>query len=136
MESEHTKQGLSIGVHAAQEVVYAEVGHDDGEEGQHHHQVVSAGTLKGGKRLGVQGNGIDEEGDEGPRLLWIPSPVVAPAHVGPDGADEDAHAEGGDGRIEEVARQGLQFTIMRGEGKTGDAALSVFFPSMILKRVS
>ena len=69
MESEHTKQGLSIGVHAAQEVVYAEVGHDDGEEGQHHHQVVSAGTLKGGKRLGVQGNG-------------------------PDGADEDAHARG------------------------------------------
>lgn len=70
MESEHAKQGLSIGVHAAQEVVYAEVGHDDGEEGQYHHQVVSAGTLKGGKRLGVQGNG-------------------------PDGADEDAHAEGG-----------------------------------------
>lgn len=95
MESEHTKQGLSIGVHAAQEVVYAEVVHDDGEEGQHHHQVVSAGTLKGGKRLGVQGNGIDEEGDEGPCLLWIPSPVVALAHVGPDGADEDAHAEDG-----------------------------------------
>ena len=36
--------------------------------------------------------GINHKGDERPRLLAIPTPVITPAHVSPDGSDEDGYA--------------------------------------------
>ena len=40
---------LRIGVHAAEEVVHAEIGHDDGEEGQRHEEVVAHGVAQEGQ---------------------------------------------------------------------------------------
>ena len=39
---------LRIGMHAAEEVVHAEIGHDDGEEGQRHEEVVAHGAAQEG----------------------------------------------------------------------------------------
>ena len=43
--------------------------------------------------------GIYHKGDERPRLLAIPTPVITPAHVSPDGSDEDAESHRGEGRV-------------------------------------
>jgi len=93
-------------VHAGEEVVDAEIGEKQHEEGQEHVGVVGGGEAflahePRGEPLQVEGHGIDHEGDERPRLLGVPRPVLAPAHVGPNGADEDADGEGGNGRIEQ-----------------------------------
>lgn len=42
---------------------------------------------------GMQGEGIDDEGDEGPDFLGIPGPVVSPRDVGPEGTDDDAEGQ-------------------------------------------
>ena len=50
-------------------------------------------------------NGIDHEGDKCPRLFRIPRPVVAPRHIGPNGADEDAVAKECECRIKHGAHK-------------------------------
>ena len=34
-------------------------------------------------------------------ILAIPTPVITPTHVSPDGSDEDAESHRGEGRVEE-----------------------------------
>ena len=56
-------------------------------------------------QTGMQGRGVDHPGDERPRFLGIPTPILSPAHIGPDGSYKDADAQGGDGRREEQAAE-------------------------------
>ena len=88
-------------MHSAEEIVHAEIGHQDGEESQYHVEMVVAGTAQPRDALLMNGYGIDHESDERPGLLGIPTPVGAPRHIGPDGTDEDAEAHAGEGGIEE-----------------------------------
>ena len=88
-------------MHAAEEIVHAEIGHQDGEESQYHVEMVVAGVAQPGNALLVNGYGIDHESDERPGLFGVPTPVCAPRHVGPDGTDEDAESHAGEGGIEE-----------------------------------
>lgn len=84
-------------MHASQQEVDAEIGHQDGEESEDHEEMEDSRTSEKWQRLCMHGKAIDEQGNQGPDLLRIPSPVASPAHIGPDGTDEDAgcHAEEG-----------------------------------------
>lgn len=96
------KPRSSITMHATQKEVHAKIGDEDGEESQRHiHMTVHADAAMGR-------NGIDHQGDERPRLFWVPRPVGAPRHIRPDGTDEDAEAQTGEGRVEQQERQQLQ----------------------------
>ena len=88
-------------MHAAEEIVYAEIGHQDGEESQYHVEMEVAGITQPWDALLMDGHGIDHERDECPGLFGVPAPVCAPRHVGPDGTDEDAETHAGEGGIEE-----------------------------------
>ena len=84
--------GLHVGVDSAEEEVDAEVGDDDAQEGQCAVEVEAMCAAVDGQR-GVQRQGVDDEGDEGPDFLGVPAPVVAPRDVGPQGADDDAEGQ-------------------------------------------
>ena len=92
-------------MHAAEEVVHTEIGHEDGKESKYHVGVVDHGATEDRQRLSVDDDGIDHEGDERPCFLWVPTPLVSPRHIGPNGSDEDAETHRGKGRIEENARE-------------------------------
>jgi len=77
-------------MHAAEQVVDAEVGHQQREEGEEEVDVIGHRATEGGPSVGVDDDGVDHERDQGPRLLRVPAPVRAPRDVGPNGADEDA----------------------------------------------
>ena len=109
-------------MHAAQEIVYAEIGHYDAKERKGDVYMVYKGLAENRKGLGMHYHGVDHEGDECPCLLAVPAPVVAPTHVCPYGAYEDAYAHGGEGRVEEHSTQRLEFFAMRTEGNAHDAA--------------
>lgn len=78
-------------MHATEEIIDPKIGHKDGEEGKNHEKMIAgwSGQQPNCQR-GVEGNGIDEHGDERPHLFGIPTPVGAPRHIGPHGSDEDA----------------------------------------------
>lgn len=86
-------------MHAAEEVVDTEIGDDDGEEGEDHVEMIDARIAELRQGLGMEGNGIDHEGDERPRLFWVPRPIGAPADVCPNGTKEDADGEKEDGGV-------------------------------------
>ena len=93
------KPRSSITMHATQKEVHAKIGDEDGEESQRHiHMTVHADAAMGR-------NGIDHQGDESPRLFWVPRPVGAPRHIGPDGTNEDSITQEGDGRKQQELRQ-------------------------------
>ena len=94
---------VGVTVHAAQEEIDAEVGHEDGEESQDHEEMEVARTSEPRETLGVEGKTIDQEGDECPYLFGIPTPLSTPRDIGPDGADEDACRHAEEGRIEQEA---------------------------------
>ena len=53
---------LCVGMHtAAEEIVYAEVGHDDGYEGDGHEGVVDEGAAQRGDGVGVGRHGVGHE---------------------------------------------------------------------------
>ena len=60
---------LRIAVHAPEEVVYAEICHEDRQEGEGDVQMVVLRFLQPGKTLMMDAYGIDHEGDEGPCLF-------------------------------------------------------------------
>ena len=94
---------VGVTVHAAQEEIDSEVGHEDGEEGQDHEEMEVARTAEPRETLGVEGKTIDQEGDECPYLFGIPTPISTPRDIGPDGADEDASRHAEEGGIEREA---------------------------------
>ena len=92
---------LSIRVHTRKEVVDTEVSHHDAQEGEGDIDVVGEWLAEDRQALRVNYHSIYHKGDERPRLLAIPTPVITPAHVSPDGSDEDAEPHRGEGRVEE-----------------------------------
>jgi len=91
-------------MHAAEEIVDAEIGHDERKESQNHEEVVVGGLSQPRKRAVVKRYGIDHQRDERPCLFRVPAPIGAPRDVGPDGSREDTKAETGDGWIQEQLR--------------------------------
>ena len=112
---------LCIRVHAREEVVYSEICHDDAQEGKGHVDVIGEWFAKQGQALCMSHYGVDHKGDERPGFLGIPAPIVAPAHVCPDGTDKDAEAHTGQGWIEEDTAQCLQFLAVAAHTDTHDA---------------
>lgn len=53
----------------------------------------------------MQRQTVDEQRDEGPRLLGIPTPVAAPRDVGPHGTKEDAGGQEEDGVAQQTATE-------------------------------
>ena len=80
-------------MHAAKYIVYAEIGHQDGEECKEHVQMIVFRGLQELDRFMVQRYGIDEQGDECPHFFRVPAPVSAPRDVCPYGTEEDADGE-------------------------------------------
>ena len=89
-------------MHAAEEIVHAEIGHEEREESQDHVKMVVARGAQPGDGTVVDGDSIDHQRDECPRFFRVPAPVGAPRDVGPDGTDEDTKAKAGEGRVEEL----------------------------------
>ena len=113
--------GLCIRVHSCKEVVYSEVCHGDTQEGQGDVDVIHQRLAENRQALRMHYYGIYHKGDERPRLLAIPTPVITPAHVSPDGSDEDAESHRGEGRVQENAAQCLKLFAMRAKADTHDA---------------
>ena len=94
---------LRIRVHTRKEVVDTEVSHHDAQEGEGDVDVVGEWLAEDRQALRVNYHSIYHKGDERPSLLAIPTPVVAPTDIRPNGTDEDAEAHTGQGWIEEEA---------------------------------
>lgn len=75
-----------------EEEVNAKIGDDDAEEGESAVEKEFLRLTANGKR-GIQGKGIDNEGDECPDFFGVPGPVVSPRDVGPEGTDNDAEGQ-------------------------------------------
>ena len=86
-------------MHAREEIVHTEVGHDDTQEGQGDVNVIYQRLAEDRQALRMHYYGINHKGDERPSLLAIPTPVITPAHVSPDGSDEDAESHRGEGWV-------------------------------------
>ena len=86
-------------MHAREEIVHTEVGHGDTQEGKGDVNVIYQRLAEDRQTLCMYHHGINHEGDERPGLLAIPTPVITPAHVSPDGSDEDAESHRGEGRV-------------------------------------
>ena len=113
--------GLCIRVHSCKEVVYSEVCHGDTQEGQGDVDVIHQRLAENRQTLCMHYYGINHKGDERPRFLAIPTPVITPAHVSPDGSDEDAESHRCEGRVQEDAAQCLKLFAMRAKADTHDA---------------
>ncbi len=59
-------------MHATQEIVDTEIGHEDGEEGGSHIDVINQRSLEHRQRLRVHHHGIAHECDERPGFLRVP----------------------------------------------------------------
>ena len=92
---------------APEDIVYAEIGHDDAEKRQHHIEMIDLRTTEYRECVCMQNYGIYHEGDERPRLLRVPTPISSPTDVCPYSADEDAKTHGDDGWIEHQTTQQL-----------------------------
>ena len=86
-------------MHASEEVVDSEIGGEDAEEGEYHIEMIETRIAELGHGLSMEGNSINHESDERPRLLRVPRPVGAPADVCPNGAEEDACGEKENGGV-------------------------------------
>ena len=94
-----SSDGLCIRVHAREEIVHTEVGHGDAQECQGDVNMIHQWLTEDWQTLCMYHHGIYHEGDECPSLLAIPTPVITPAHVSPDGSDEDAESHRGEGWV-------------------------------------
>ena len=77
---------LRIAVHSREEIVDTEVSHQDAQEAENHIEMIRARASQPRQALRVQGDGVEHEGDERPRFLRVPAPVVAPTDIRPHGA--------------------------------------------------
>ena len=107
-------------MHAPKEVVDTEVGHEEDEEAEHDVEVIVEGALEPCDGDAVECDGVDHERDEGPSLLGVPWPIGAPRDVCPNGSDEDAKAEGDDGRIKKELRKMLHLVGPAGNDECDD----------------
>ena len=65
-------------MHTAEEKIYAEIGNQDTQKSQNTIEMKEPGAAKalyGGR---MERRHVDEHGDEGPDLLWVPTPITAP----------------------------------------------------------
>ena len=108
-------------MHTRKEVVDTEVSHHDAQEGEGDIDVVGEWLAEDRQALRVNYHSIYHKGDERPSLLAIPTPVVAPTDIRPDGTDKDAEAHTGQGWIEEKAAQCLQFFAVAAHADAHDA---------------
>ena len=100
-------------MHSAEEIVDAEIGHYEREESQRHEEMERRRAAQLSHRARMQRYGVYHERDERPHLLRVPSPILAPRDVSPNGSDEDADAERGKCGIEEHERELLQLHHLR-----------------------
>ena len=100
-------------MHSAEEIVDAEIGHYERHESQRHEEMERRRAAKLSHRTRMQRYGVYHERDERPHLLRIPSPILAPRDVCPNGSDEDADAERGKCGIEKHERELLQLHHLR-----------------------
>ena len=112
---------LCIAVHSAEEIVDAEIGHYEREESQRHEEMERCRAAQLSHRTRMQRYGVYHERDECPHLLRVPSPILAPRDISPDGSDEDADAERGKCRIEKHERELLQLHHLRLRRATDEA---------------
>ena len=103
-------------MHAAQQEVHTKIGDEDGQEGHNHIGMIEGGTVEPPDGCLVEWYRIDHQGDEGPRLLGIPRPVVAPRHVGPHGSQEDADGEQEHSGVEQKLGEGCELGCLMDEG--------------------
>ena len=108
-------------MHTRKEVVDTEVSHHDAQEGEGDIDVVGEWLAEYRQALRVNYHSIYHKGDECPSLLAIPTPVVAPTDIRPDGTDKDAEAHTGQGGREEDTAQCLQFLAVAAHTDTQDA---------------
>ena len=112
---------LRIRVHSREEVVYSEVSHHDAQEGKGDIDVIGERLAEDRQALCMHYHRIYHKGDERPSLLAVPTPVIAPTDIRPDGTDEDTEAHTGQGWIEEKAAQCLQFLAVAAHADAHDA---------------
>ena len=86
-------------MHSGKEVIYSEICHGNAHECQGDVNVIYQWLAEDRQTLRMHYYGINHKGDERPRLLAIPTPVITPAHVSPDGSDEDSESHRGEGRV-------------------------------------
>ena len=108
-------------MHTRKEVVDTEVSHHDAQEGEGDVDVIGEGLAEDRQALRVYYHCIYHKGDERPSLLAVPTPVIAPTDIRPDGTDEDTEAHTGQGWIEEKAAQCLQFFAVAAHADAHDA---------------
>ena len=94
-------------MHARQEVVHTEIGHQYAEEGDKHIDMYMQ-RLMHPPDVVVKRSCIDEHGDESPCFLGIPTPVFSPTDICPDGTDEDSYCYQRYGRVEQKLGEGCK----------------------------
>lgn len=102
-----------VRVHSRQEEIDTKVSHEHSEKCQDAKAVEAFCAAQPGKRMAVEADGIDHEGNQGPCLFRVPTPVGTPRLVGPHGAQENADAEEEDSRVEEQASESMSGSACR-----------------------
>lgn len=80
-------------MHSSKQVVYSEVGHEDGEEGESDVDVEDAVGAQPRNRCVVKGDAVNYHSDERPNFFRVPTPVISPRYVSPNGSDKYADGE-------------------------------------------
>ena len=95
-------------MHSSKQVVYSEVGHDDGEEGESYVCVEISVRAKARNRCVVKGDAVDYHCNKRPHFLRVPTPVIPPRDVCPYGSDEYADGKQECSRVEYDAADGCE----------------------------
>ena len=90
-------------MHSSKQVVYSEVGHEDGEEGESDVDVEDAVGAQPRNRCVVKGDAVNYHSDERPNFFRVPTPVISPRYVSPNGSDKYADGEQECGWVEHDA---------------------------------
>ena len=88
-------------MHSGKEVIYSEICHGNAHECQGDVNVIYQRLAEDRQALCMYHHSINHKGDECPCFLAVPTPVITPTHVCPDGTNEDAEPHRGEGRVEE-----------------------------------
>ena len=88
-------------MHAAKDKVHTKIGEEHTQEGEKHEEMEKFWSPERRKQSRMQGKGIDEQRDQCPHFLRIPSPIATPRDIGPDSSDEYSRCEKKNGRMEQ-----------------------------------
>src|SRR5690606_6108476 len=74
---------LCIGMQTGQIEIDTEIGHKYGIKSQYAHKGEQPFFVQLGNQTHVNDKGIDQNTNQGPGFLWVPSPISSPTLIGP-----------------------------------------------------